>query len=324
VRLRRLADTNVSVLLPVGGESPYLASCLDALAAEIKAASDSGVTCETVIVLDRAWPTTERQCEAWAHLQEAALVLHSPQPGLVSALNYGLEHVSGTYTSRIDSDDLMLPGRLTDQVRRLDVDEGLVLVGGQMQRLCHDRVISTTALPISHTEILRALLAGRHAINHSSITVRTSALRELSGYWQEGFGEDWDIYLRLARVGQVANLSSATTAYRFHSGSISAGHMTAVREGIELALLNNRRWKRGQPLLSRRDLTWRRFLHLKLRARRNALAQTMYRRHLCTRSNKVVYRALLIAAGLLEPGTAISRVRADRRHRSRPLHNEFH
>ena len=46
-------------------------------------------------------------------------IIKSPQAGIVSALNTGLEHANYPFIARMDGDDIALPGRLYTQLKYL-------------------------------------------------------------------------------------------------------------------------------------------------------------------------------------------------------------
>jgi glycosyltransferase involved in cell wall biosynthesis len=56
-------------------------------------------------------------------------VINSPKPGLVSALNSGLEIASGKYIARIDADYVMFPGRLQLQFDYLEIHTYINVLG---------------------------------------------------------------------------------------------------------------------------------------------------------------------------------------------------
>jgi len=75
---------------------------------------------------------------------------------------------------------------------------------------------SSLHLPTNHDAIMSDLLAGRHAVAHSSSMIRTDLLHELGGYWSLPFGEEYDLMLRIGEVAKLANLDRVLLQYRVH------------------------------------------------------------------------------------------------------------
>ena len=60
-------------------------------------------------------------------------VIRGPGEGLAAALNRGIAQARGEYIARLDSDDLMAPGRLEKQVRYMDGHPEVLVCGGWQQ-----------------------------------------------------------------------------------------------------------------------------------------------------------------------------------------------
>lgn len=303
--------------MPVGGHGPYLGACLTSLADEARRAMRSGIETDIVIVLDRVTPDVVAEINGWSRELGCVKVVESATPGTPAALNLGIQQCSGEYLARIDSDDVVVAGRFEAQVAALAKDSALVLVGGQVVRLVGDRPDSVSNLPLSHDRIVSRLMAGKHAVNQPSVTVRRSMLERIGGYWDDGPGEDWDLFLKLSNVGRLTNLPQVVTAYRYHAGSTNSRAMVDVREGIELSIVNETRRRRGAAPLRRADLSWRHYPLRKLRARRHGASQQMYRRYLSSRGESASAWGWLGGAAALAPEIAVARLRDDRDGRSR-------
>ena len=74
-------------------------------------------------------------------------------------------------------------------------------------------------------------------------------MRKIGGYWQKGWSEDWDMYLRMSERAELANLGELLVYVRLLETSIQGRHMAEVRQRIayatELAL---RRRSQREPI----------------------------------------------------------------------------
>lgn len=302
-----MSGCDVSVLMPIFGQAPYLDEALDSVALEVGSAREVGIRVESVLILDRPSAATRDRVFDFLSRNPDTQVIESGTPGLVPALNLGLSCVNSALVARFDSDDVMLPGRLATQVHAFEDDPDLVLIGGQIRRWSRNRVVSTSFLPLEHDGIVRKLRRGRHAISHSSCMFRIDSVRKLGGYRKLAQAEDWDLYLRLASVGRLANLAQAVTLYRFHEWSITGRDAHLTQQGIQQAITIHRFDKHGAAL-GIGELPHHLTLRRRLRVSRRAKAQILYRRALCehyTLARAVFY----LVAGLMDAGAAAERVR---------------
>jgi hypothetical protein len=119
----------------------------------------------------------------------------------------------------LDHDDLAEPRRLEMQVRRLERDADLVLLGTQALLIdpAGRPIGPMGGLPCGHDEIERLMLSGRNPVLHPSVMMRRQAVIAAGGYRAEfGGADDYDLFLRLIERGRAANLPTVLTRYRQH------------------------------------------------------------------------------------------------------------
>jgi len=106
-----------------------------------------------------------------------------------------------------------------------------------------------TNFKLSHDEIDADMLAGNGAaLPQPAAMLRKSALLQVGGYRHDyPYSEDVDLFLRLAEVGQLANLPDVLVKYRLHNGSANWQHWQKQLENKPLMLAETYR-RRGQPV----------------------------------------------------------------------------
>jgi hypothetical protein len=102
---------------------------------------------------------------------------------------------------------------------------------------------------LNHEAIDGQTLAGSGSAIHQPVAMfRAEALRSIGGYRDEYFAlEDLDLYLRLAEIGQLANLPDILLLYRRRLGSINRTQR-ALQAQLRPKVLREACIRRGLPI----------------------------------------------------------------------------
>lgn len=149
------------------------------------------------------------------------LFTSSESSGLANGLNALLDEAQGTLVSRMDADDVTLPGRFQTQIRQLkmgvDVTFGGVIHFGEKLRFPYP----SPPLSISPNAFATALLIA-NPVAHSTMTARRGALASLGGY-RDCTAEDYDLWIRAAQSGLRLNrIARPVIALRRHHRQVTA------------------------------------------------------------------------------------------------------
>ena len=222
---------------------------------------------EIVLVLDGVEPpatgstaTTGGSAPVALPVDDRLRVLTLPRRlGTSTALERGIAITRSALVARLDADDLAEPSRLERQVAFLLDHPEVVAVGTAAT------VVDETGRRIGRIDhpcdgLDRALLS-RNVIVHSSAMVRRSALQRVGGYDARCVRmQDYDLWLRLATVGEVRNLPDALTSYRVHGGQASTNGRVRWLSSARVVLRSRRRLARhlGVPRAQQalRDALW--------------------------------------------------------------------
>jgi len=176
-----------------------------------------------------------------ARRDERVRLVEAEKSGYSKLLARGVEEARGTYIARMDADDVCLPRRLELQVARLEAEPDLVAIGGEVLRTDGQGwAIKLWNVPLEHEEIDRLHISGRPGrLVHPATTFRTEVLREVGDRPEFEPAEDYDLYLRLAEVGRLANVPDVVLRYRWHLDNVSvtrhAEQWRAVVRAMEAA-----------------------------------------------------------------------------------------
>jgi glycosyltransferase involved in cell wall biosynthesis len=216
--LRQAALTPlVSVLLSSRDGARYLEAALESLAAQ------SYRNLEIVAVDDGSTDGTPAILEKFAARDGRTRLLHAEGIGLAAALHRAAGEARGTLLARQDDDDLSSPERIERQVRFLHLHPEVGVVGTAATRI--DEAGSTIGpypVPLDPASIAASLRSGTPFV-HGSVMMSREAY-DASGGYRAAFlaAQDVDLWLRMPKEFQLANLPEPLYAWREHPGGVFA------------------------------------------------------------------------------------------------------
>jgi glycosyltransferase involved in cell wall biosynthesis len=227
------ADPTVSVLMPVHNAGRYLRTAIESILTQTfedfeLLALDDGSTDNSLSIL--------REFEA---LDGRMRVRSRENKGLVPTLNELIEGARGRYLARMDSDDICRPQRFEKQIAYLDTHPECVAVGSRVLYIDPEGMpIFEPTNELTHEEIDSGHMSGVMAMRicHPCVMMRRAAVMQTGGYWEHHFAEDLDLFLRLAEIGRLANLSDVLFEYRQHLRSLSHSYPSQYRKFSKLAI----------------------------------------------------------------------------------------
>jgi glycosyltransferase involved in cell wall biosynthesis len=200
----------ISVILPAYNQGHYLGEA-------IQSVIDQTYPDFELIVVDDG--STDKTAQvACSFLDPRVHYIHQENRGLSAARNTGILHSSGEFLTFLDSDDLFVADKLETLLNVMQRDPGLGFVAGQAV------LIDENALPLGKVfdtplpeNPVRLLLW--NPLHVCSVMLRRD-WQEKVGLFDEGLHayEDWDMWLRLARVGcRMGWVPHPVSLYRFHT-----------------------------------------------------------------------------------------------------------
>lgn len=226
----------VTVLMATMNVARYLDEAIDSILRQTLA------DFELIIVddgsSDDSWGVISRRAAEDGRI----LALRNEQNiGISRTLNKALAHARGAYITRQDGDDSCLPGRLAAQVAFLERHPQVGAVGTQATLIDREGVqIGLTTFPNANEDI-QAILLDRMCMVGPTVMIRRSAMEAAGFYfYDEPYGQDYDICLRAAEVAEIVNLPEPLYYYRQHSASVSyaqrhrqmVGKAVAVQQAV--------------------------------------------------------------------------------------------
>jgi len=244
----------ISVVMAVYNGTRFLREAIESVLGQ------SFADFEFIIVDDGSTDETPEILASYADPRIRVLCNHE-NLGLAASLNRGIETARGEYLARMDADDISRAQRFAGQVDFLEQHPEVVLLGTAYEKIDEQgRVVGRGDPPLANNELQTALpLHNRFC--HGVVMMRREALIRVGGY-DEAFeqSQDYDLWLRLAELGEIANLPEYLYAWRRHPGGVS--RLQESRQASRAELAQRRAWRRRLCFLRFRDqatlLAWAR------------------------------------------------------------------
>jgi glycosyltransferase involved in cell wall biosynthesis len=204
----------VSVVMGIAREEPYLPAAIESIL------NQSFQDFEFLIVLDEAVSYLGDKILGLYSGDGRIKILRAPSlGGLAYALNMGIGQARGEYIARMDGDDLSWPDRLLEQVRHMDENKDVGVLGCRVLLIDANSEEIRREIPYYQTDAeIRRILPFRNPMVHPALMFRKSAMYAVRGYKYGNSAEDYEMFIRMARNPHVKfhNLDKRLFAYRRH------------------------------------------------------------------------------------------------------------
>jgi glycosyltransferase involved in cell wall biosynthesis len=214
--------------MPVYNADAYVAAATESILAQ------TYTEFEFLIIDDGSTDSSLAVVTEYAKADRRIRVISRANRGLITTLNEGLVESRGRYIARMDADDVAMPSRLREQVAFLAANARCVLLGTSFILIDeHGNVVSAWRSLI-HDLTIKHALPVEGCICHPTAMYRKSAVLEVGGY-REAYvaAEDYDLWRRLAKIGELRNLPEPLLYKRESQTAVSAKLATIQHESAE-------------------------------------------------------------------------------------------
>ena len=228
-----LARPAASVVFPVFNALKYLEKAVNSVVAQ---------TCtdfELLLLDDGSNDGSSEILDRYQAADSRCRVHRWPNRGLIATLNEGIRLARADIIIRMDADDICMPDRFAKQMRYLQENPDCVAVGSRILLIdSEDLPITVMGNKFTHAEIDSTNIAGAEAsLFHPAVAFRKAAVKQAGGYRAEyPSAEDFDLFLRLAEIGKLANLPDVLLQYRQHLSSIGYRHGSQQADSARRAI----------------------------------------------------------------------------------------
>ena len=237
----------VSVIIPTYKHEAYILEALESVF------SQTFGDLEVIVVNDGSPDETEK---ALAPLIASHRIRYIAQEnaGQAAARNRGLAAATGEFVAFLDDDDRWPADKLEWQVALLR-ETGALLVGGAVG------IFRNGEEPTAHVPWPAAAVVGTEELaggcpffSPGQTLIRRSALEKLGGFDATIWGvDDFDLYLRLAKLGELRIDPRIALYYRFHDGNASRHRLRMAENTFKVV---RRHFPEDRSPISRKVFRW--------------------------------------------------------------------
>lgn len=207
-------SSDVSVIIPAYNSEEFIEEAIRSVLLQ------SELPVEILVVDDGSTDNTAAIARAFG---EPVRVLSIENRGVAVARNHGLASATGNYIAFLDSDDVWEAEKLQKQLNALTATSRFIYTDTvSFGRPAMEGLRMSGGRKLPSGNILKSLAQGNFVAT-SSVLAETSLLRSAGGFSTEfRIGEDWLLWLELARRTEATYIDEPLVRYRIRSGSLSS------------------------------------------------------------------------------------------------------
>lgn len=211
----RDCNPRVSIIMAVYNGERHLRECMDSILGQ------SFEDFEFIIVDDGSTDETSTILNGYDDPRIVRIV-NTINVGLTRSLNRALKECRGQFIARQDADDIAIECRLETQLKYLEQNPHVGVLGSQMDMIdTSGRVTGRYELPLSNSLIAWRLFFGR-SMAHPTVMMRKAIIENAGGYDPSlECAQDVELWARLVLGTQLENLPQSLYRYRERLDSIS-------------------------------------------------------------------------------------------------------
>jgi len=178
---------------------------------------------EFIIIDDGSTDKSPQILAKYQNKDSRIRVVHQRNLGLTKSLNKAIKLARGKYLARIDADDLAYDSRFEKQVRFLEKHPKIGLIGSRVNIIDEKgKIIGKLSYPIED-HVIRKHLIWHNPFCHSSVMLRKEVIKK-TGSYSESFicAQDYDLWMRISKYTQLANLPEILGAWRSGKEAITS------------------------------------------------------------------------------------------------------
>lgn len=204
----------VSVVIPTYQRPTFLGRAIESVLKQTYANWE-------LLVIDDNDPESEARRETEAFMQRfkndarIRYLKHECNKGGAAARNTGIEQARGEYVAFLDDDDEWLPEKLEAQLEAFHYAPNVTVVVTGRKIVNGDQI--RHAYPAKQGIVFPHILGVNFVGPTTAVLCRKRALDQIGGFdAQLAAAQDWDLYIRLAQLGEFRSIPTTLMVYYEH------------------------------------------------------------------------------------------------------------
>jgi glycosyltransferase involved in cell wall biosynthesis len=236
-----MINPRVTVLMPVYNGALYLREAIDSIL------NQTYTDFEFLIINDGSTDASEAIISSYSDTR--IRLINQNNAGVSAALNNGIQLAKGAYIARMDADDRCMSTRLEEQMNFLDLHPEYVMIGSDADYMDKDGffVFHYSNTGHSNEEINERVDWITCPFIHSAVIYKKEGVIAAGAYDENAYlFEDHFLWIKLIKLGKVANLKKALISVRLNPSSVtidqrdcSAEYLNIKNKAIQTGLLND-------------------------------------------------------------------------------------
>ena len=248
----------VSVIIPAFNAEKYIGEAIGSILAQ------TYKNFELIIINDGSTDNTAEIILSYND-ERIKYINNEANAGISRSRNKGIRHSKGKYIAVLDSDDIAARDRLEIQVKYLENKPDIAVCGSYYRAFSknHSSIIRWPLMP----EQIKARLFFENPIGHSTTMISSKIFKEDNIWYDESFkvALDFDLWCRISRKHNIANLPFVLADYRIHPSQVSSVPVNQ-RQADQIILT-----KQAEFLLKRKLTEKEKTIHIQLLCRDKGL-----------------------------------------------------
>jgi glycosyltransferase involved in cell wall biosynthesis len=229
----------ISVLISVYNAEKYVSFAIESIL------NQTFSDFEVIIVDDCSSDASWSICQKYVQQDSRIIAIRNKiNLGGCETLNVGLRLVKGKYVARQDNDDWSYEDRLAKQFHFMEAHPDVGIVGGSMEIIDEtEKIIAKRSYNLTNKAIRKKIFQ-YSPFAHPLVMIRKSILDSV-GYYNCEFApaDDYDLYFRIGKISDFANLNDILLKYRVVSTSLT----NTRTKKMELATIKIRKNYQNDP-----------------------------------------------------------------------------
>jgi len=208
-----LKDPLISVIMPVFNAGLYLRTAIESIL------NQTFSDFEFFIIDDASTDNSVEIIQSFSD-KRIKLIVKPVNSGYTKSLNHVLQLTKGKYIARMDADDISYPQRFERQILFLENNPNIIVCGTWIKLIPANEVIKHP----QDNDGIKLLMLDQNPVAHPSVMLRREFLVENQLQYDSLMepAEDYDLWVKIISIGEIANVPEVLVDYRIHSSQISS------------------------------------------------------------------------------------------------------